>query len=81
MEMNDTVIERIILTIVDELCIDDVNINRNTKLSSELEINSLELLNVVMVLEEDFEVTFEEERVKKLKTVGDIAEYIEELKK
>ena len=79
--MNDTVIERIILTIVDELCIDDVNINRNTKLSSELDINSLELLNVVMVLEEDFEVTFEEERVKKLKTVGDIAEYIEELKK
>ena len=81
MEMNDTVIERIILTIVDELCIDDVNINRNTKLSSELEINSLELLNVVMALEEDFEVTFEEDRVKKLKTVGDIAEYIEELKK
>ena len=79
--MNDTVIERIILTIVDELCIDDVKINRNTKLSSELDINSLELLNVVMVLEEDFEVTFEEERVKKLKTVGDIAEYIEELKK
>ena len=81
MEMNDTVIDRIILTIVDELCIDDVNINRNTKLSSELEINSLELLNVVMALEEDFEVTFEEDRVKKLKTVGDIAEYIEELKK
>ena len=78
--MYDIILEKIISTMVDELCIDDVDIDGKSKLSSDLEVNSLELLNVIMVLEEDFEITFEEARVKKFKTVGDIAQYVQELK-
>ncbi len=70
----------IIDTIVDELGIDIAAVNENSKILSDLDVNSLELLNVIMVLEEDFEITFEEERLKKLKTVGDIANYVVELK-
>lgn len=71
----------IINTIIDELGIDANTVNENSKISSDLDVNSLEFLNVIIVLEEEFEITFEEERIKKLKTVGDIANYVEELNK
>ncbi len=78
--MYQQTLNKIIDTIVDELGIDIAAVNENSKISSDLDVNSLELLNVIMVLEEDFEITFEEERLKKLKTVGDIANYVVELK-
>ena len=78
--MYQEILEKIISTIVDELGIDATDINEKSKIVSDLDVNSLELLNVIMVIEEDFEITFEENRLRKMKTVGDIAKYVEELK-
>ncbi len=78
--MYQEILEKIISTIVDELGIDREEINENSKIVSDLDVNSLELLNVIMAIEEDFEITFEEGRLRKIKTVGDIVKYVVELK-
>ncbi|MBO5041065.1 MAG: acyl carrier protein [Clostridia bacterium] len=78
--MYQETLERIVATIVDELGIDEKEINENSRISSDLDVNSLELLNVVMAIEEDFGITFDENKLRKIKTVGDIANYVEEIK-
>ncbi|MBE6582545.1 MAG: acyl carrier protein [Ruminococcaceae bacterium] len=78
--MYQETLERIVATIVDELGIDEKEISENSRISSDLDVNSLELLNVVMAIEEDFGITFDENKLRKIKTVGDIANYVEEIK-
>ncbi len=77
--MNQQILEKIISTLIEEFGINDVRVDESSKLSSELDISSLEFLNFIMVIEEELGVTFQEERLKKFKTVGDIAAYVEEL--
>ncbi len=78
--MYHETLERIITIIVDELGIDAAEINENSKIASDLDVNSLELLNVIMAIEEDLGITFEENRLRKIKTVGDIVKYVEDIK-
>lgn len=78
--MYQETLERIVATIVDELGIDEKDISENSRISSDLDVNSLELLNVVMAIEEDFGITFDENKLRKIKTVGDIANYVEEIR-
>ncbi len=78
--MYQQILDSIIETIVDELGIDGSAITEGSKISSDLDVNSLELLNVIIAIEENFEITFEENRLRKIKTVGDIAKYVHELK-
>ncbi len=78
--MYQETLNKIIAIIVDELGIDGTGINENSKIVSDLDVNSLELLNVIMVIEEDFDITFKEDRLRKIKTVGDVVKYVEELK-
>ena len=78
--MYQETLNKVISTIVDELGIDSKEINENSKIVSDLDVNSLELLNVIMAIEEDFKITFEESRLRKIKTVGDIVKYVVELK-
>ena len=73
-------LDKIISSLIYELGLDNINIDESSKLSSDLDISSLEFLNFIMVLEEELDVTFEEERLKKFKTVGDIAIYVENLR-
>lgn len=78
--MYQETLNKVIAIIVDELGIDRTDINENSKITSDLDVNSLELLNVIMAIEEYFGITFEERRLRKLKTVGDIGMYTEELR-
>ena len=78
--MYESTLNTLYTIIEDELGIDKSEINENSKIASDLDVNSLELLNVIMAVEEEFEVTLDENRLRKLKTVSDIANYVVELK-
>lgn len=78
--MYKETLDKIIAIIVDELGLDESEINENSKITSDLDVNSLELLNVIMAIEEDFGITFEESKLRKIKTVGDIVKAVEDIK-
>ncbi|MBQ4065490.1 MAG: acyl carrier protein [Clostridia bacterium] len=64
----------------EELDLSADDIKPEAQLVSDLDINSLEFMNVIMVVEETFEVFLDEDRLRKLKTVDDVVNYIVELK-
>ena len=65
---------------VEELDLNADDIKPEALLVNDLDINSLEFMNVIMVVEETFEVFLDEDRLRKLKTVDDVVSYIVELK-
>ena len=65
--------------LVDELQIDPATITPDAELSSDLGINSIELANLIMLCEEKFDVTIDDDDIHKLVTVGDVAKYLESL--
>lgn len=56
----------------------EVEITADTKLRDDLEADSLALMEMVMAVEEEFEVKIEEEQLGNLETVGDLVKLIEE---
>lgn len=53
-------------------------ITENTLLKEDLDADSLDLVDLVMSFEDEFQIEVPEEEVRNIKTVGDIVNYIEE---
>ncbi len=65
--------------LIEELNVDEKLITPDAELIGDLNINSIELADLVMICEEKFETVIEENQLAKFVTVGDIAEYLETL--
>ncbi len=78
--MNEEIFGQLKEIMVDELGIDGSEIKPESVLLSDLDINSLELMNLVMVVEEKYNIFLDEERLHDIKTVGDVVSYVAELK-
>lgn len=78
--MNEEIFAQLKEIMTDELGIDGSEIKPDSALLTDLDINSLELMNLVMVVEEKYNIFLDEERLRHLKTVGDVVSYIVELK-
>ncbi len=63
--------------LVKELQIDPAVITLDAELSSDLGINSIELANLVMICEEKFDMTIDDDDIHKFVTVGDVVDYLE----
>ena len=63
--------------LVDELQIDPELITPEAELSSDLGINSIELANLIMICEERFDITIDDDDIHKFVTIADVAEYLE----
>ena len=76
--MND-IIERMkdVLESVFEGEIDPASVKESDDLRDDLEMNSISMLYMIMGLEEEFEIKFENSDFVKMKTVGDVIECIE----
>ncbi len=63
--------------LVEELQIDADDITLEAELSADLGINSIELANLVLICEEQFDLMIDDEDLTKFITVGDVVEYLE----
>ena len=71
-----------IVNILVELTENSVNpedISRDTKLVSDLDLTSLDVVNAVVMFEDEFDVQIPDDKIADLETVGDIEEYLKEL--
>lgn len=59
---------------------DTITINRNSVLLADLGMNSFDLINLVCVLEDEFEVEIPDRVIGDFKIVGDVMDYIAEAK-
>lgn len=72
------VFEKIVKIICDEFDIDDVEITYETTLTDDLGIDSMDLVDLVMSLEDEFGLELPDEALEDMSTVGDLVKYIEE---
>lgn len=74
-------LEEIKKLISKELNIDSEKITVNSKLSEDLDIDSLDAIELIMTFEEEFGISIPDSEAQKFKTVGDIVSFIEKVKK
>jgi len=72
--------EQVKQIIVDELGKDPGNITPDSDLRNDIGITSLELIGMVMVFEDTFDISINEDELGDIKTVGDVVKYIERKK-
>ncbi len=56
---------------------DSISINENTVLISDLGLSSLDLVNLVFSVEDEFDIEIPDRAIKGFKTVGDVIAFIE----
>ena len=71
--------DKFVELLVEELQIDRDEITMEAELSNDLGINSIELADLVMICEDKFGITIEDDDIRKFTTVGDIVSYLESL--
>lgn len=73
--MNDTE-ERVRAIIIDLLGVDEDQIVPEARFREDLEADSLDLVELIMAFEEEFEGEISDEEAQKITTVGEAVEYI-----
>lgn len=64
--------------IVEQLNIDDGSfINLDTNLQEDLDADSLDAVEIIMNIEEEFDIKVDDDELENIKTIGDIVKYIE----
>ena len=72
--------EKIKELIVESLGIEEDQVTMEASFKEDLKVDSLDLFEMVMSLEDEFDVEIPTEELEKMKTVGDVVEYIKEHK-
>lgn len=71
------VIDKLRKILEDQLDIDPATVNENTDIAEDLGADSLDVVELVMTVEEEFDITIEDSDAHLFKTVGDVVNYIE----
>jgi acyl carrier protein len=72
------IFEKVKNVIVEQLGIDEVEVTMEANFSDDLGVDSLEIFEIVMSLEEAFEIEIPNEDIENIKDVKGIVKYIEE---
>ena len=68
--------EKIKATIASQLSIDEEEIKMESSFMNDLGADSLDIVELIMALEEEYEIEIPDEDVEKIATVSDVVEYI-----
>ena len=63
-----------------QLKVDPATITRDSRLMEDLKADSANIMVMIMDMEDRFGITVEDDQIMKLKTVGDVANYIASVK-
>jgi len=69
--------ERVIELVCEHLNVTKEQVTRQTSFQEDIGADSLDLVELIMGLEEEFEITIPDDQADKIKTVGEAIDYIE----
>lgn len=73
------VFEKIRQLLAEQFGVDEDSITMETSFIDDLNADSLDIVELIMVIEEEFEITINDDDVENVKTVGDVVNYITEV--
>lgn len=72
------IFEQVKKILCDQLDLDEEQVTEDSEVIDDLGADSLDIVDLVMTLEEEFDTEIPNEDIENLRTVGDIVKYIEE---
>jgi len=72
--------DRIKKMLVDRLGVDESKITENSSFLDDLDLDSLDIIELIMLFEEEFNLEITDEDAGKMKTVGDVIKYLDKQK-
>lgn len=69
--------EKVREVLVDQLDVDEDAVTMESSIADDLGADSLDVVDMVMSLEEEFDMEIPDEEIETMKTVGDIVKYID----
>ncbi len=72
------VLEKIIDILCDQLDLDREQVTEDSEIIDDLGADSLDIVDLIMTLEEEFDTEITDEMIEGMKTVGDVARFVEE---
>jgi acyl carrier protein len=72
------VFDKVKAIIIEQLDVDEDKVTATANIQADLGADSLDVVDLVMSLEEEFDVEIPDETVENIKTVGDLVKYIED---
>ena len=73
------VFEKVRTILAEQLDVDEKKIAEDTDIVGELGADSLDVVELMMTLEQEFDLLITDEKVSEFRTVGDVVDYIESL--
>ncbi|MBR7094937.1 MAG: acyl carrier protein [Clostridia bacterium] len=70
--------EKVKNLLMEELRVEEAKITLEAELANDLGVNSLELADLILLCEEKFNLTIDDEDLHKFITVGDVVAYLED---
>ncbi|MGN0710661.1 MAG: acyl carrier protein [Anaerovoracaceae bacterium] len=70
--------DKIKAIIVEQLSVDEDEVTMDTHLMKDLEADSLDAVEIIMAIEDEFDIEVPDEDAEKFQCVGDIVKYVEE---
>ena len=72
------IFEQVKKILCDQLDLDEEQVTEDSEVIDDLGADSLDIVDLVMTLEEEFDTEIPDEDIENRRTVGDIVKYIEE---
>ncbi len=64
--------------IMEQLSVEESLVTMDTNLMKDLEADSLDAVEIIMAIEEEFDIEIPDEEAEKFQLVGDLVRYVEE---
>jgi len=75
--LAEDILGRVKKIVADRLDVDEADVKPEASFKEDLEADSLDVVELVMELEDEFDLEISDEDAEKILTVGDVVEYIE----
>ncbi len=72
------VFEKVRAILVEQMDVDEDTVTMESSITDDLGADSLDVVDMVMSLEEEFDVEIPDEEIESMRTVGDIVRFIEQ---
>ncbi len=74
--MAEVLVERVRRLVSDQLGIDPAEMQPNASILEDLGADSLDVVELVMAIEEAFDIEISDEEAESMRTIGDVEQYV-----
>lgn len=72
------VLEKVKKILSEQFSVDEDSITLNTNIAEDLGADSLDVVDILMSIEDEFEIEVPDEEIENIRTVGELVNYIKE---